>query len=62
MIGYDVAAGELYGDRSRSGNIGLHRDSPGIQRAPLTAKTGKLSCGSWSTGPRSKPRPTTARE
>ena len=42
VIGYDVAAAELYVDRSRSGNIGFHRDFPGIQRAPLTARNGEV--------------------
>jgi levanase len=42
VIGYDVPAGELYVDRSRSGNVGFNRDFPGVQRAPLTARNGNV--------------------
>ena len=42
MIGYDAAAGELYVDRTRSGDVGFSRDFPGVQRAPLAARNGKV--------------------
>jgi fructan beta-fructosidase len=42
VIGYDVAASELYVDRTRSGNVGFSRDFPGVQRAPLTARDGDV--------------------
>ena len=42
VIGYDVAASELYVDRTRSGNVGFNRDFPGVQRAPLTASDGEV--------------------
>ena len=42
MIGYDAAAGELYVDRTRSGDVGFSRDFPGVQRAPLAARDGKV--------------------
>jgi hypothetical protein len=42
VIGYDVAASELYVDRTRSGNVSFSRDFPGVQRAPLTASDGEV--------------------
>jgi levanase len=42
VIGYDVAASELYVDRTRSGDVGFSRDFPGVQRAPLTASNGEI--------------------
>ena len=35
-IGYDHAAGELYVDRTRSGDTSFHSGFAGVQRAPLT--------------------------
>jgi fructan beta-fructosidase len=42
VIGYDATAGELYVDRSRSGNVGFNPSFPGVQRAPLAARNGKV--------------------
>jgi levanase len=42
VIGYDAAAGELYVDRTRSGRVDFSRDFPGVQRAPLAARHGKV--------------------
>jgi sucrose-6-phosphate hydrolase SacC (GH32 family) len=42
VIGYDAAAGELYVDRTRSGNVGFNPNFPGVQRAPLAARNGKV--------------------
>jgi fructan beta-fructosidase len=41
-IGYDAAAGELYVDRTRSGDVGFNRDFPGVQRAPLPDQQGRV--------------------
>ena len=42
VIGYDAAAGELYVDRTRSGNVGFNPNFPGVQRAPLAARNDKV--------------------
>ncbi|RYL93840.1 glycoside hydrolase family 32 protein [Sporolactobacillus sp. THM7-4] len=42
IIGYDKKAGEVYIDRTNSGNVGFSPDFPGIQRAPLTESNGKI--------------------
>ncbi|MFC8896214.1 GH32 C-terminal domain-containing protein [Streptomyces cinereoruber] len=42
VIGYDRETQELYVDRTRSGAVDFHRDFPGIQRAPLTPRNGKV--------------------
>ena len=42
VIGYDAAAGELYVDRTRAGRSDFSRDFPGVQRAPLAARHGKV--------------------
>jgi levanase len=42
VIGYDSEAGELYVDRTRSGRVDFSRDFPGVQRAPLAARHGKV--------------------
>ena len=42
IIGYDAESAEVYVDRTRSGESGFSRDFPGIQRAPLTARNGKV--------------------
>ena len=42
MIGYDAQADELYVDRTRSGRVDFSRDFPGVQRAPLAARHGKV--------------------
>lgn len=42
VIGYDRETQELYVDRTRSGAVDFHRDFPGVQRAPLTPKNGKV--------------------
>jgi levanase len=35
-IGYDRSAGEVYVDRTRSGDVGFSADFPGVQRAPVS--------------------------
>jgi fructan beta-fructosidase len=35
-IGYDRSAGEVFVDRTKSGNVGFSLDFPGVQRAPLS--------------------------
>jgi levanase len=42
VIGYDAESAELYVDRTRSGESGFSRDFPGVQRAPLAARNGKV--------------------
>jgi len=42
VIGYDAQADELYVDRTRSGRADFSRDFPGVQRAPLAARHGKV--------------------
>jgi len=42
VIGYDAEGGELYVDRTRSGQADFSRDFPGVQRAPLAARHGKV--------------------
>jgi fructan beta-fructosidase len=42
VIGYDSQTSELYVDRTRSGRVDFSRDFPGVQRAPLTARNGKV--------------------
>jgi len=42
VIGYDVDTGELYVDRTRSGNVGFDPNFPGVQRAPLALRNGAL--------------------
>ena len=42
VIGYDANASELYVDRTRSGNVGFNPSFPGVQRAPLAARSGKV--------------------
>ena len=42
VIGYDAQTDELYVDRTRSGRVDFSRDFPGVQRAPLTARHGKV--------------------
>jgi sucrose-6-phosphate hydrolase SacC (GH32 family) len=48
VIGYDVAASELYVDRTRSGNA----PECNARRSPPV--TGRYGYASWSTGPRSR--------
>jgi fructan beta-fructosidase len=40
LIGYDAQAGELYVDRTRSGDTSFSRSFPAVQRAPLSARDG----------------------
>ncbi|CAM5578362.1 glycoside hydrolase family 32 protein [Streptomyces narbonensis] len=42
VIGYDRKTRELYVDRTRSGAVDFHGDFPGVQRAPLAARDGKV--------------------
>ena len=42
VIGYDAQTDELYVDRTRSGRVDFSRDFPGVQRAPLAARHGKV--------------------
>lgn len=41
-IGYDASTGEVYIDRSRSGDVGFSTDFPGVQRAPVPLHDGRL--------------------
>jgi Beta-fructosidases (levanase/invertase) len=42
-IGYDAANGQLYLDRTKSGNVAFNASFPSIERANLPLKNGKLS-------------------
>jgi fructan beta-fructosidase len=42
VIGYDTETGELYVDRTRSGEASFSRDFPGVHRAPLEALEGRV--------------------
>src|SRR3954453_10554255 len=42
VIGYDTQTDELYVDRTRSGRVDFSRDFPGVQRAPLAARHGRV--------------------
>lgn len=42
-IGYDTVNGQLYLDRTKSGNVGFNASFPSIERANLPLKNGKLS-------------------
>ena len=42
VIGYDAEAGELYVDRTRSGRSDFNSNFPGVQRAPLAARNGRV--------------------
>ncbi|MBC9822611.1 GH32 C-terminal domain-containing protein [Terrabacter sp. MAHUQ-38] len=43
-IGYDRSAGELFVDRTRSGDVGFSADFPGVQRAPMAVgSTGEVT-------------------
>jgi fructan beta-fructosidase len=42
VIGYDAQTAELYVDRTRSGRVDFSRDFPGVQRAPLAARHGRI--------------------
>src|SRR4051794_17733828 len=42
VIGYDAQTDELYVDRTRSGRVDFSRDFPGVQRAPLASRHGKV--------------------
>jgi levanase len=42
VIGYDATTEELYVDRTRSGTADFSTTFPGVQRAPLKAKDGKV--------------------
>jgi levanase len=41
-VGYDATTGEVYVDRTQSGQTAFNADFPGVQRAPLTAHYGKV--------------------
>ena len=42
VIGYDVGSAEMYVDRTRSGAVDFSPDFPGVHRARLEAKDGKV--------------------
>jgi levanase len=42
VIGYDTTTRELYVDRTKSGNVAFNANFPGVQRAPLAARHGKV--------------------
>jgi levanase len=41
-IGYDATTQEVYVDRRTSGDVGFSSDFPGVQRAPLPVRNGKV--------------------
>lgn len=41
-IGYDARTGEVYVDRSLSGDVGFSTDFPGVQRAPVALHGGRV--------------------
>jgi levanase len=41
-IGYDATTGEVYVDRTQSGQTAFNPDFPGVQRAPLAARHGTV--------------------
>jgi len=43
VIGYDVDTGELYVDRTKSGNVGFDPTFASVQRAPLALRESKVS-------------------
>jgi fructan beta-fructosidase len=42
VIGIDPKAGRLFVDRTRSGDVGFHRDFSGRQTAPLSVRNGRV--------------------
>jgi levanase len=42
VVGYDNVAGEVYIDRTNSGNVGFATSFPGVQRAALPAGSGAV--------------------
>jgi fructan beta-fructosidase len=42
VVGYDATTQEVYVDRRSSGDVGFSSDFPGVQRAPLPARHGKV--------------------
>ncbi|GAB3662277.1 hypothetical protein GCM10027589_25020 [Actinocorallia lasiicapitis] len=42
-IGYDTTTGELYIDRTASGDVGFHPTFPGVHRAPVALDNGRLN-------------------
>jgi fructan beta-fructosidase len=42
VIGYDAGSSEVYVDRTHSGDVGFSRAFPGVHRAPLAARRGKV--------------------
>jgi levanase len=42
-IGYDVRRGELFVDRTRSGDVSFHPSFASVERAPVTARGGVVS-------------------
>jgi hypothetical protein len=42
VIGYDADTHEVYVDRTRSGRVDFSRNFPGVQRAPLEPRNGKV--------------------
>ena len=43
LVGYDAAKGEVYIDRTKSGDVSFDGDFPGVQRAPLAAVNGTVT-------------------
>jgi levanase len=43
VIGYDVDNGELFVDRTKSGNVSFDPTFPSVERAPLALRNGTLS-------------------
>lgn len=42
VVGYDVAAGRLLVDRTRSGDVGFHPDFAAVHTAPLAVRDGRV--------------------
>jgi len=43
VIGYDVDNGQLFVDRTKSGNVSFDPTFPSVEQAPLALRNGKLS-------------------
>jgi fructan beta-fructosidase len=43
VVGYDEASGEVYIDRTKSGNVSFHKDFASVDRAPVRVVDGKLT-------------------
>jgi sucrose-6-phosphate hydrolase SacC (GH32 family) len=46
-IGYDVERGEVFVDRTRSGDVGLNRDFATVSRAKVPVRDGRVRMKVW---------------